>query len=363
MNTARRILDVAVGASVTVFLISCGEATETLEEPVDKEPARNQSASEFGSGKADSFDTMEAFDRERSNSYCNESDAADDPDCHIRIASWNIQWFSANKSRKDEVMERIAETVENVDVLAVQEIKNIREQSDPGCPRNEECPNDENCGAIRQALDEHLNKNRSDNYGIAFSPQVRHERYLYIWDKDRVELLTHKLVDDPGDSEPVCAWRPEDTGTMVRQPHLGVFRAGDFTFSLLNAHIAPLDAQREIEALLDFEKKMRRNGFSDVVVVGDLNADCGYLSQIQQDEFASSEYFWLFRGADTAVAKEADCGYDQMIVTEPTIEDLTGELGVARTFEDESVSDHFPIWANFYTDRDTDTHAERALSE
>ncbi|MFB6350291.1 MAG: endonuclease/exonuclease/phosphatase family protein, partial [Bradymonadaceae bacterium] len=279
-----------------------------------------------------------------------------------RVASWNVQSFSAGKARNHELLNQIAEKMKNFDLVAVQEISNVREKSDPDCPRNTECPKAKNCGVIREALDEQLNDNQDDNYGITISPQVRHERYMYVYDKDQVQLLDHRLVHDPGDSAPVCAYRPENTGTMVRQPFLGVFQADDFSFAMLNVHVAPKQANAEIDALLDFQDRLREEGYSDVIVAGDLNADCRYLSQKQQDELATSEHHWLFRGADTAVAESRECGYDQMIATRPTLEDLTGKLGVAGPV-DEKVSDHFPIWANFYIHRDTDRHDISKLSD
>jgi len=338
---------------VTVFLLSCGEATE----PVDGTDDSRQN--EPFAGKADSFEELDLSER---NGYCSITAPEADPDCQIRVASWNIKDFSTNKAQQVEVIDRIAETMEHFDLVAVQEISNIREQNDAECPRNDECPEAESCGTIRRALDEQLNDDPGDNYGLTFSPQVRHERYLYVYDRDHVELLDHRLVRDPGDSAPVCAYRPESTGTMVRQPFLGVFQADDFSFAMLNIHVAPKRAGEEIDALLEIEDRLRRQGYSDVIIAGDLNADCRYLTQGEKDEYATMEHHWLFRGADTAVDRDRECGYDQMIVTQPTLQDLTGRLGVVKEPIDKDMSDHYPIWGNFYKERDTDEHNVGLLS-
>ena len=55
----------------------------------------------------------------------------------IRIATWNIENFGKTKVSDPARMATIAEVLSSYDLIAIQEISNIREQSDPGCPRNE----------------------------------------------------------------------------------------------------------------------------------------------------------------------------------------------------------------------------------
>lgn len=50
-------------------------------------------------------------------------------------------------------MRKIASILNGYDIIAVQEISNIKEMADPGCPRNEnDCPGHANCNLIRNAL-------------------------------------------------------------------------------------------------------------------------------------------------------------------------------------------------------------------
>ena len=60
--------------------------------------------------------------------------------------------------------------------------------------------------------------------------------------------------------------------------------------------------------------------------------------------------------------KSTDCTYDMIIMTTPTKTDFTGEAGVFR-FDTAynlnynstiAVSDHYPVYASFLTDRDMD---------
>jgi deoxyribonuclease-1-like protein len=272
----------------------------------------------------------------------------------IRIASWNIRDFGRAKATSEVRMEFIADVLRAYDIIAVQEISNIREQSDPGCPRNENaCPGHKDCGLIRSALEKYLNEENGLNYSFVFSPQTRDERYLYIYNPDRVEFLGAELVHDPGDRGPVCSTSPESTGLMIRQPFKASFRAGDFDFVLLTAHTSPGINFRELEGLEYFYREALKDGEPDVIVLGDLNADCSYLSPDESISFREPEYIWVVGDdADTTVAG-TDCAYDRFIFRAPTREDFTGSWGITGGIEDYA-SDHYLVWAEFSTERDTD---------
>lgn len=52
----------------------------------------------------------------------------------ITIASWNIQNFGKSKVGSESKMSIIAEVLSRYDIIAVQEISNVYEKSDEGCP-------------------------------------------------------------------------------------------------------------------------------------------------------------------------------------------------------------------------------------
>jgi endonuclease/exonuclease/phosphatase family metal-dependent hydrolase len=342
-----RIVLAVIGLVFVLWAPGCVEPQETTDS-VDNVQ------SPFGSGgKGDTLGPIH-LDGEQRDGQCDEGREDLDPDCFIRIASWNIQDFGVKKARDPLMMVEIADVLRRFDVVAIQEVSNIRERHDLGCERNAECPDHENCGMIRDALERELNEGFGRNYAFVFSDQTRHERYLFIYDTEQVELIHDQLMEDPGDSEPICAFRPESTGSMARQPHLGVFQAKDFSFAVLNAHTSPTRNRAELDALAAFEREVRQWGLSDVIVAGDLNADCRYLSPKDDIDLRFDEYLWVFSGADTTVGS-TDCGYDQMIVREDTLDDLTGDMGIYTDINPE-MSDHYPIWAHFYIERDQDVH-------
>jgi len=141
-----------------------------------------------------------------------------------------------------------------------------------------------------------------------------------------------------------------------------------FDFVLINIHTDPDEATREINSLTLAALKARELfNDRDIIILGDLNADCRRGdAYFDEEDFSSplraSDYIWLIPNeADTNIA-ESDCTYDRIIITRNAWEDFKGEWGVflfdglysLNSEKARSVSDHYPVWAEFYTDRDTD---------
>jgi deoxyribonuclease-1-like protein len=270
----------------------------------------------------------------------------------IRIASWNIENFGRAKAGDEWKMETIADILSQYDIIAVQEVSNVMEMSDEGCPRNEgDCPGDPACRLLEKALDRVLNQERNLNYSFAFSPQIRDERYLFVYRKESAELLDSWLVEDPGESSPACIIQPQRTGLMVRQPFVGRFRAGDFEFLLMNVHTSPSRNLLELDGLEHFYRQALEEE-PDVIIAGDLNADCSYLKDSDEIRLEVPEYVWVVSDDSDTTSGGSDCAYDNIIFTSRTREDFTGNWGINRNVP-ENVSDHYLVWAEFYTGRDS----------
>lgn len=276
-------------------------------------------------------------------------------DQSIRIASWNIRNFGRAKAQDPEKMRIIARVLKEYDLIAVQEISNVKEQSDLDCPRNQDaCPGEPECGSIRRALEQYLNEENGLDYRFVFSPQVWDERYLFIYDPAKIAMESSALVADPQDTGPICDDRQANFGMMMRQPFKGRFKAGNFDFVLLTAHTSPRINVAELQALEYFYRETEKEGEPDVILLGDLNADCSYLKPSSPIALRRSEYTWVIPdGTDTTVSPNTRCAYDRIIFKEPTKEDFTGTWGVHREIPNE-VSDHYLIWAEFRTGGDTD---------
>jgi hypothetical protein len=249
-------------------------------------------------------------------------------------------------------MRAIAGVLKNYDIIAVQEISNVNEKRDPGCPRNDlACPGP-NCSLIKDALQKYLNAELGLNYRFEFSPQISDERYLYIYNPAKVTLLQAALANDPGESKPLCDDHQPNTSKVVRQPFKAMFKAGKFDFVLLTAHTSPKNNISELNGLTYFYSQAERQE-RDVIVLGDLNAGCSYLPQSKKGavQLAGPGYVWpIGDGADTTVAASS-CAYDRFIFKEATRENFVGahiDKNVTAR-----MSDLYLIWPEFRTDVDS----------
>lgn len=261
----------------------------------------------------------------------------------IKITSWNIENFGESKCKDPDRMAKIASILKDYDIIAIQEISNIREQSDPGCPRNEnDCPGDPKCGMIRDTLEQYLNTAYGQNYQFAISEQVKDERYLYIYDPDKVTFNGAELVYDVGDSLPICDLDPASTGLMIRQPYKASFKAGQFDFVLLTVHTSPTANLDELEGLEYFYWQTEAEGEPDVILLRDLNADCSYLKESDPIALRNPAYDWLIGDDVDTTVGQTDCAYDRFICKSSTWEDYSGKWGIVTKIPDD-VSDHYLI--------------------
>jgi hypothetical protein len=168
-----------------------------------------------------------------------------------------------------------------------------------------------------------------------------------------IVLEESSLVIDSEDSAPICAASPENTGKMVHQPFKARFNAGNFDFVLLTAHTRRSINLQELEGLEFVYKQVESEGEPDVIIVGDLNADCDYLKETDAIALRDSAYIWVVADDDdTSVAAEP-CAYDRFIFKSPTSEDFTGTWSIVKDIAD-NISDHYLIWAEFWTNKDND---------
>jgi endonuclease/exonuclease/phosphatase family metal-dependent hydrolase len=255
----------------------------------------------------------------------------------ITIATFNIQTFGEAKAKEPEVMKVLAQTVGRFDLVAIQEIR-------------------DDTGTAIQNL-ERLVDALGRDYAVITSPRlgrtVSKEQYAFIYRKDRVAPV----------GEAITYQEPPGKDPFERDPYMARFKCaqGKFGFVLITVHTKPTDAKREIPALKDVLTFARQKfpGEGDFIILGDLNADCDYYHRKLPNPIPGAT--WLFQNVADTTVKSTKCAYDDIIITDACKEDFTGEAQVFR-FDQEyglaheqavKVSDHFPIWARFYTNRDT----------
>jgi endonuclease/exonuclease/phosphatase family metal-dependent hydrolase len=253
----------------------------------------------------------------------------------IMIYSFNIQIFGVSKMAKPEVVEILVDIVSHADIVAIQEVRSAG--IDP----------------VEQFM-----ALLPERYGYVIGPKegrsISTEQYWVIYDATKLTVLG------------TDSW-PDLEDKFERNPYAVYFTTnGAFDFVLIDNHLKPGDAEAEITALPEVVTYYQSFwNESDVLIVGDFNADGYYYDESGLSEiFPESEYTIIVSNEyDTTVAV-SDNTYDRFIITATAIEDFTGNFGVLRFDEvydfdqysiaPRAVSDHYPIWAEFAINHDSD---------
>ncbi len=252
----------------------------------------------------------------------------------ISIGAFNIQVFGQSKMDKAGVPEILVDIISRYDVILIQEIRDISET------------------AIYELL-ELVNTETGGQYALLLSDRLGRtsskEQYAYFYKTKVLSVLdTHHYDDGP---EP-------DGDVFEREPYLARFQVLSHTlnFSLIGIHAAPADAEAEVDALLDVYEDMQAYWQeTDVILLGDFNADCTYISDNDQAGIRLWQdprfVWWIDDDVDTTT-RTTDCAYDR-IVTHSDLKSrvVAGSAGVFRfdlayglsALETEVVSDHYPV--------------------
>lgn len=256
----------------------------------------------------------------------------------ITIASFNLRVFGVSKADKPAILSEIASIIRRYDLVAVQEIR-------------------DSSGTAVEKLLAAVNAKGTD-YAMLVGPRLGRtaskEQYAYFY-----RIASLKPV---GLSE---TWQDVDD-SFEREPFLAMFKVinGKFDFTLADIHTKPEDAKREIalipKVMIDGATLFRE---PDVLCLGDWNADGSYFDEDTYSSFfPSNKYLWIIpNSADTTIAVKSNT-YDRMAASLSMEEDFSGSWGVLRFDEDPGfkelglkptdVSDHYPVWASFWADRD-----------
>lgn len=298
-------------------------------------------------------------------------DAANIPprrtDHNVLVGTWNLQNFSdvfesweenaGSPKRNLRAMAIIAEIVRRFDVVAIQEVKR-------------------NTRAIRMLLDDFL----GPHWGVLMSDVTagdkgHSERLAFIYDRRRISTsgLAGEIVLPAGDAG-------DPMEQFDRTPYIVGFRAAEERFALLTAHIRyggdPADRVAELRRLARFtadeiRDRARSDGAEELnlIVLGDFNIDERSGNPLF-DAFVETG-LWVpeaIRTAVTTYGSEAK-HYDQIawfrddftLLSEGRagVVDFTGAVfpGMSLRSMAYRVSDHFPLWVEFLTDRSVEAMA------
>lgn len=248
----------------------------------------------------------------------------------VRIASFNVQVFGESKAKKARIMDFLARIVRQFDVVALQELR---------CRDRDLLPNFvELVNAAGRRYDFVIGQPVGRGSNV--------EQYAFLYDAATVEVDRTQLypVADPDDLllfDPYVAW------FRVRGPPANQA----FTFSLVNVHTDPEQADQEVNALDDVYRAVRDDGRQedDVIILGTLNVDAEHMGQLGQTA-----------GMTTALANvptntQGTHQLDNVVFHSRATVEFSGRSGIfdfLRAYNltmDEAleVSDHLPVWAEF----------------
>ncbi len=226
----------------------------------------------------------------------------------IRIAAWNLQVFGQDKASNATLMASYAGIMKKYDIIVVQE---IRDASGTAFPKLCSLMPGYGC-------------NVSERTGRTSSK----EQYGIIYKNAELVKTTdlHELQEE-----------------FERPPFLATFKSGNWTFTLAALHAKPEDAGAEIANLEG--QLLAASG--DLVVLGDLNADCSYYDRSRDPTFIS--WAWAVPDdADTTVSP-GSCAYDRIIYNSGADANYLS-YGIDKS-SNAWLSDHYLVYGLFRVDR------------
>lgn len=258
----------------------------------------------------------------------------------ISIASFNLCVFGQSKAEKSDVMNCLVQILRNFDIIAVQEIRDKEETALPRLLAQISTPDNPYQAVISPRLGRTASK----------------EQYAFIYRTDLFEPLGEASV------------LPDPQDLFEREPFMAMFKVkeGNLDLILVDIHTKPEDAAREISLLPKvMQYAAEKYQEPDILCLGDYNADGSYFNETAYQEiFPPQNYLQLIpNSADTTVGS-ASLTYDRMTATSAMASDMTGTWGVydfsslpcvmTNGINPKTISDHYPIWIEAYTNRDTD---------
>lgn len=258
----------------------------------------------------------------------NVSPAATGP--QLLVGSFNIQTFGRNKMGNSSVTKILVDIARKFDLLAIQELRSTEQG----------------------IMDEFLKLVNADGSQFRYivGPRqgltISKEQYVYLYDSLKLEVITMPFVIP-------------DEGTFHRPPLVAHFRSRElppekaFSFLALNVHTDPDEIKYELPRLQDMIQQVRSNfpGEDDIILLGDLNAGPRYFMDFRwfPQQFPAIDDAWTTNTRENQT-------YDNIVFDAASTREYSGRSGVLNfrqaygieSLEDAiSVSDHFPVWAQF----------------
>ncbi len=249
----------------------------------------------------------------------------------LLVGSFNIEVFGRSKMGNSSVSKILVDIARKFDLLAIQELRSMEQG----------------------IMDEFLKLVNADGSQFRYIVGPRQgyttskEQYVFLYDSLKLEVLSMPFLI------------PDDTNKFHRPPLVAYFRSRElppeqaFSFVALNVHTDPDEIKYELPRLQDMIQLVRSQfpREDDIILMGDLNAGPNYFMDYRwfPQQFAAIKDEW------TTNTREK-MNYDNIVFDANSTLEFSGRSGVLNfrrayaieSLEDAiSVSDHFPVWAQF----------------
>ena len=284
-------------------------------------------------------------------------------DATLNLATWNIREFG-KKPRKEAAIHLIAEIMGQFDLISVVELRD----------------NVDDLNRVLQILGPYWHVVYSD---FNSDRPGNRERFAYVYDKRAVAFTglaaeaepPRKKVKVTVGGKKVWEYRP--LITWWRSPFMASFRAGDFDFIAITAHIrwdtsgGEASRKRGLKVLADWVDKRAKEEHvvdKDIILMGDFNIpEVGdeLYGAITSKGLSIPDALVGQHGTNLARNKR----YDQILHYKNHTKSFTEHAGVLDFYEGDhkpllpgisitkrqftyQLSDHLPLWAQLDTDID-----------
>ncbi|XP_069502458.1 deoxyribonuclease-1-like [Ambystoma mexicanum] len=256
----------------------------------------------------------------------------------FKVASFNIARFGMSKVTDPTVKDLLIQILRRYELISIQEV--MDSDNDPIFTLVRE---------LNQATGLPYNVLVSDHLGRS----SYREKYAYVYREDILKPTAWYHYDDGCEN---CG-----TDTFIREPFVARFSSPTTVVKdlvLVSIHTSPDYAVREVDALFDvWEDAQQRLLTQDILVLGDYNADCKYVTSKHWPSIRlrqSQQLHWLISDEeDTTVSENTHCAYDRFVVSGVNLLNaIVPETARAFNYHSayglsydmaKAVSDHYPV--------------------
>lgn len=241
----------------------------------------------------------------------------------LKIGAFNADILGKTKMGKNDIANYIADIIAEFDIILIQEIRDVSLETPEDLLT---LVNAKNKGTYTTAVSTRLGRTSSK------------EQYVFYYKSDGgLKVSGESTYEDSGD-------------VFEREPYSVLFTKSDFSFVLIGIHIKPSDAINELNTLDEVYESVKSTHFAnDWIILGDLNADCSYVSDSEYEalDLVTKGFRWgLSKNADTTVS-DTDCSYDNVVfnssnISEVSIYNFQEKFSINQE-KAKDISNHFPV--------------------